>query len=65
MTMNERVKEIRKQKGMTQSELSDASGVGRITISRIETGELTNTSMSTVKKIAKGLGVDEIELFSG
>ena len=65
MQINTRVKELREQKCMTQSELADASGVGRITISRIETGELQNMTIMTVKKLAKGLGVDEDELFIG
>ena len=50
---------------MTQEQLSKASGVGRVTISRIETGELQNTTMDTVSKLASGLGVDEAELLSG
>lgn len=62
--LNTKVKQLREQKHMTQDELSKASGVGRITISRIETGELTNTTVGTVKKLAAGLGVSEGELFS-
>lgn len=50
---------------MTQAELANASGVGRITISRIETGELQNMTLMTVKKLAKGLGVEEEDLFIG
>ena len=64
MSLNKKVKEIREQNNMTQDELSKASGVGRITISRIETGELTNTTVGTIKKLAYGLGVNESELFS-
>ena len=63
MSLNTKIKEIRERKKMTQEELSKASGVGRITISRIETGELTNTTVGTVTKLASALGVDESELF--
>lgn len=63
MSLNQRVKEIREAKAMTQDELSKASGVGRITISRIETGELENTTLGTIAKLAKGLEVSEAELF--
>ena len=64
MSLNTKLKEIREQRNMTQDELSRASGVGRITISRIETGELTNTTVGTIKKLASGLDVSESELFS-
>lgn len=63
MSLNTKLKEIRESKGMTQDELSKASGVGRITISRIETGELENTTVGTIAKLAAGLGVSESELF--
>lgn len=65
MKLTENVKRIREKKNMTQEQLSKASGVGRVTISRIETGELQNTTMDTVSKLASGLGVDEAELLSG
>ena len=65
MQINTRIKELREQKCMTQAELANASGVGRITISRIETGELQNMTLMTVKKLAKGLGVEEEDLFIG
>ena len=65
MTLGENVKRIRLEKGMTQEKLSDDSNVGRITISRLESGELQNPTIGTVKKLAEGLGVAESELLSG
>lgn len=49
------LKEIRKAKGLNQEELSKKSGVGRITISRLESGALKESSVSTLMKIAKAL----------
>lgn len=51
-----KVKEYREQKKMTQAELSKASGIGRITISRMESGALKETSAGTLLKIANALG---------
>lgn len=52
------LKEIRKEKGLNQEELSQKSGVGRITISRLESGALKESSVSTLMKIAKALECD-------
>lgn len=49
------LKKIRKEKGVTQTELSKKSGVGRITISRLESGALKETTMGTMTKLAKAL----------
>ena len=49
------LKEIRREKGVTQAELSEKSGVGRITISRLESGALKETTMGTMSKLAKAL----------
>lgn len=49
------VKALRERKGWTQAELSDASGVGRITISRLESGVLKETTAGTLMKLAKAL----------
>ena len=49
------VKRLREKKGWTQAELSEASGVGRITISRLESGVLKETSAGTLMKLANAL----------
>jgi len=41
---------------MTQGDLSDASGVGRSNISRIESGD-QKARLSTVRRLAAALGV--------
>lgn len=53
---------IRKQESMTQQELSDKSGVGRVTISRLESGELKETTIGTLSKLAAALEVSVDEL---
>ena len=52
------VKRFREEKGWTQSELSERSGVGRITISRMESGALEETSAGTLIKLANALECD-------
>lgn len=49
------LKEVRKEKGITQTELSQKSGVGRITISRLESGALKETTIGTMTKLAIAL----------
>ena len=42
---------------MSQTELAEKSGVGRVTINRIENGELNETTSGTLIKLAKTLQV--------
>lgn len=53
--MQNRVKEFREKKGMTQEELSKESGVSRNTISAIETDANTNITYKIMEKIANAL----------
>lgn len=46
-----RISELRKERGMTQEELAEASGVDRTNISKIESG-VYNVSMAILAKIA-------------
>ena len=56
-----RLKEVREAALVTQEELSAKSGVGKASISRIETGHHM-PRFSTIKKLADALGVDPREL---
>ena len=58
------VKRFREAKGWTQGELSERSGVGRITISRMESGALEETSAGTLVKLASALECDMSDLVS-
>ena len=51
------LKKLRIDMNLTQEELSERSGVGRVTISRLETGELKETTAGTLSKLARALNV--------
>ena len=61
--MGYRIREIRESIGMTQTELSEKSGVTRATIWKLETGDDEVTTSKTLVKIADALGVTVGELF--
>lgn len=60
--MGYKIREMREAKDMTQEELSEKSGISRVTISGLENGTERNTTSKTLVKIAKALGctVDQI-----
>lgn len=58
----QKVKEIRKGRGLSQEELASKSGLHRTYISDIERGD-RNVSIRNVEKIAKALKVKLSELF--
>jgi transcriptional regulator with XRE-family HTH domain len=53
-----RVKELREAKGLTQQELADAAGVGRVTVNRIENERVAGIDFDTLERLANALGVD-------
>ncbi len=60
--LGQRIRELRKQKGLTQEQLGESSGVGAKYISQVErTG--ANVTLSLAESIAGGLGVDLKDLF--
>ncbi len=61
--MGYRIKEIRESKGISQTELSEKSGVARATIWKLETDENAVTMTTTLQKIANALGVSVDEIF--
>lgn len=50
------VLEAREQKGISQQELSEITGINQADISRIENGN-ANPSLRTMKRLASGLGM--------
>ena len=58
-----RLREVREAALVTQEELSERSGVGKASISRIETGHHV-PRFSTIKKLAEALEVDPRELMA-
>ena len=57
-----RIREVRRKKGLRQSDLAKKVGIFQSEISEIETGE-RKPSVYLAKRIAKALGVSIDELF--
>jgi HTH-type transcriptional regulator, competence development regulator len=52
-----KLREIRLDRGYSQEELHQLTGISRDTISRLETGGRPNPHPSTLRKLADALGV--------
>lgn len=61
-TIGKNIKQIRKQKNLTQLEIEVISGIDRGQISKIEAG-LRNLELSTLIRIADALNIEISELF--
>lgn len=59
-----RIKRLREARGMTQFELSEASGIHRVTIARYEIGDI-GISLENAAKIAVALGCTVNDLIEG
>ncbi|MFJ9031941.1 helix-turn-helix domain-containing protein [Streptomyces sp. NPDC102274] len=59
------VKEIRKRRGLTQGELSKASGVSLSIIRKLEQGERSSARLETLRKLAASLRVPTMRLVNG
>jgi transcriptional regulator with XRE-family HTH domain len=64
IVFGERVRELRKVKGLSQEELSYKADLHRTYIGMIERAE-KNITLVNIEKIAKALNVDIKELFNG
>lgn len=64
MTQNERVKEIRKSKGLTLEKFGERLGLKKNAISQIETGKNTLTEQN-IKSICREFNVNETWLRTG
>lgn len=56
-TMGERIRELRKEKGVTQEELGKLIGVQRSAIRKYESGMVENIPRSSIQKMADFFGV--------
>ena len=61
MQASSRLREERKRSRLTQEELSRISGVGRVTIARLETG-VSKARPETTRKLARALKVEPEDL---
>ena len=51
-----KIKELRKQRGITQNELAKKSGISRATLSKVENGFFSKTTATTLENILSTLG---------
>lgn len=56
-----RIRELRKERGLTQAQLAERAGLPQSYISRLENGEHSPTA-KTITKLAEGLGVSANEI---
>ena len=63
MTRGETFKNLREERGMTQMQLADKSGIPQPTISIME-NDKHQLMFDTVIKMAEGLGIKPVELMS-
>jgi transcriptional regulator with XRE-family HTH domain len=60
--LKEKLREERRRAALTQGELAEKAGIGINTIVRIETGEITEPRVSTLRKLADALGIEPRDL---
>jgi transcriptional regulator with XRE-family HTH domain len=58
----EKLRELRRRRVLTLRELEDKSGVSYATVWRLESGRATEAHPSTIRKLARALGVSPEEL---
>jgi transcriptional regulator with XRE-family HTH domain len=57
LALGDRIRELRKRRGMSQRDLAQASGVSVSLIRKIEQGERNDTRIATLRKLAVATGV--------
>lgn len=62
MTTGERIRQARKNAGLTQAQLADKMGISAAGVAQWE-NDLRNPKIETIKKIAVALGVDAVDLY--
>lgn len=61
--LGQRIREVRKQKNMSQEDLADVSGLALSQIGRMERGEI-NATLSSVFSICRALEIEVSMLFT-
>lgn len=61
--LGERIQGLREERSMTQEDLVGHAGLDRSHLAKIEAGRI-NPSLSTLTRIARGLGVAIADLFA-
>lgn len=62
MNIGKNIKTYRIKKDLNISQLSFRCGIAREVISKIEKGQYKNPTLSTIEKVAVGLGVEPYQL---
>ena len=62
LALGPRIKQIRKQKGLSQEQVSEIAGIDPKSLSRIETG-VFNPALDTLESLANALGVGIQDFF--
>ena len=62
MTTGEKIRQLRKQLGLTQEELGQRIGVGKAAINKYEVGTVVNLKKSTIYSLSEALGVSPVVL---
>ena len=61
-----RLRELRKQAGLTQTDVAQRIGVSQRQISKIENGSIENSKVSTIRKYVEAIGGElSLNLFTG
>lgn len=64
MTIGEKIKKARLEKGYTQEELGNLIGVQKSAVAKYEKGKIVNIKRSVLAKISKVLEIPPVELVS-
>lgn len=51
-----RLRELRKEAGLTQAELAERIGVGQRQVSKIESGDIDNAKVGTIRRYLEAIG---------
>lgn len=62
MTTGEKIRRLRKEKGLTQEELGNEVGLQKAAINKYETGIIVNIKRARLDRIAQALGVNPVWL---
>lgn len=62
-SVGERIRKIRSEQGLTVKQLSEISGIPEKTIYRIETGEVEDPKISSLKPLIKAMNCSADEIF--
>ncbi len=62
-TLGRRLRRLREEAGLTQAELAQRAGVGRVTVARIENGRMYART-ETLRRLARALGISLVDLLA-